>query len=302
MGGCDVFGLGQCSLDYVGRIGEYPPPGIKKEFHDLTIQGGGPVATALAALSRWGFSCRFSGVVGDDVFGPVILRSLEEEGIDTKGVIRRKGYASQFAFIVAESPGGRRTVFWERPGGEPLKPGEVDLKALSGARLFHTDGLFAGAAHYAAEKAKERGIPVVVDGGTLREGMIELARLSDFFIASETFGKQLVGRDDPLEACRRIRGLGPRLAAVTLGEKGYAASFGGKELQRPAYSVEAVDTTGCGDVFHAGFIFGVLRGRSLEESLDLGAWAASRVCLRLGGRAGIPGRGEMEARRQGLSS
>lgn len=302
MEGCDVFGLGQCSLDYIGRIGEFPPPGIKKEFFDLTIQGGGPVATALAALSRWGLSCRFSGVVGDDAFGPVIARSLEEEGIDTKGVVRRKGCASQFAFIAAESPGGRRTIFWERPGGEPLKPEEVDLEALSGARLFHTDGLFVEAALHAAKKAREGNIPVVVDGGTLREGMIEIARLSDFFIASETFGRQLAGRDDPLEACRRIRDLGPRLAAVTLGEKGYAASFGAKEIQRPAYPAAAVDTTGCGDVFHAGFIFGVLRGRSLEESLDLGAWAASRVCLRLGGRAGIPGRGEMETRRRPLPS
>jgi len=70
----DVFGLGQCSLDYIGRLGAYPPPGVKTEFSDLTVQGGGPVATALVALSRWGLRCAFSGVVGDDAFGRVILK------------------------------------------------------------------------------------------------------------------------------------------------------------------------------------------------------------------------------------
>ena len=64
----DVFGLGQCSLDYVGRIPAWPHPDTKCEFHDMVIQGGGPVATALVALSRWGLACRFAGVAGDDPF------------------------------------------------------------------------------------------------------------------------------------------------------------------------------------------------------------------------------------------
>lgn len=292
----DVFGLGQCSLDYIGRLGAYPAAGIKSEFFDLTVQGGGPVATALVALSRWGFSCLFSGLVGDDAFGRLIMASLEEEGIDTEGVVVRRGKASQFAFIAAESPGGRRTVFWRRPTGSPLRKEDVDLAALSASKVFHTDGLFIDAALLAAGKAREGGIPVVVDGGTLREGMIELAGLSDYFIASETFGRELAGGDDPAGACRKLREFGPRLAAVTLGERGYAASFGGTEVRKPAYPVEAVDTTGCGDVFHAGFIFGLLRGQSPERSLDLGAWAASRVAARMGGRRGIPLPEEITAR------
>ena len=67
-----VFGLGQCSLDYIGKVDVYPPPDVKCEFSDMVIQGGGPVATALVALSRWGVSCAFAGVVGDDMFGTMI--------------------------------------------------------------------------------------------------------------------------------------------------------------------------------------------------------------------------------------
>lgn len=67
-----VFGLGQCSLDYVGGIEDYPPPDAKCEFTGMLIQGGGPVATALVALSKWGIGCRFCGVIGDDYFGRMI--------------------------------------------------------------------------------------------------------------------------------------------------------------------------------------------------------------------------------------
>ena len=62
----------------------------------------------------------------------------------------------------------------------------------------------------------------------------------------------------------------------------------GRLIERPAYKVEAVDTTGCGDVFHAGFIYGLLQGWKIEKSLDFAAWAAAMVSLKLGGRAGIP--------------
>ena len=122
--------------------------------------------------------------------------------------------------------------------------------------------------------------------------MLELAALSDVFLASETFAQALAPGADPLDVCRRLAEPGPKVTGVTLGEKGYAALVDGREILRPAYSVEAVDTTGCGDVFHGGYIYGHLKGWKAERSLDFGSWAASRVSLRLGGRAGIPSPGD----------
>jgi sulfofructose kinase len=75
---------------------------------------------------------------------------------------------------------------------------------------------------------------------------------------------------------------------VTLGSKGYVAWVEGRVIQRPAYPVAAVDTTGCGDVFHAGFIYGLIQGWKTEQSLDFAAWSAAMVSLRVGGRSGIP--------------
>ena len=291
-----IFGLGQCSLDYIGIIGEFPQPDSKCEFTGLTVQGGGPVATALVALVRWGMRCTFCGVTGDDSFGKEIRDSLSRENVNTDRIAVRPQRSSQIAFIAAEPENSRRTIFWQRPTGHPLTPREVDTDLIGASAMVHTDGLFIEAAIHAAAAAKRMGIPVSVDAGTLRDGMLELARVSDYFIASESFGRQLIGADDPESACRAIAQLGPRVAGITLGERGYAAYEGGRMIRKPAYKVKTVDTTGCGDVFHGGFIFGVLSGLDTETSLDIGAWAASRVSTMPGGRTGIPPLGELNTR------
>ncbi|MDD5475085.1 MAG: PfkB family carbohydrate kinase [Syntrophales bacterium] len=293
--GIDVFGLGQCSLDNIGTASTYPGPDSKCEISEMIIQGGGPVATALVALTRWGISCFFSGLAGDDSFGRQIEESMRSEGVVTDGLVIRAGSSSQVAFIIAEPENGRRTIFWRRPTGEAVLPEEVDVETLGISRIFHTDGLFVHAALHGARAAKKKGIPVVVDAGTLRDGMLDLARISDFYIASESFSRALVGGDDPQGACRKILELGPALACVTLGAKGYVAHMEDKIIEKPAYPVKAIDTTGCGDVFHAGFIYGLLKNRDPSRCLDMGAWAAARVSTRLGGRTGIPSLSDLRA-------
>ncbi|MBW2567268.1 MAG: sugar kinase [Deltaproteobacteria bacterium] len=272
-----VYGLGQSALDYIGKIDSYPPPDVKCEFSNMVIQG----------------SCAFAGVLGDDPFGDMIRASLEEEGIDTSGARVRKGYESQFAFIAAEPGSGRRTIFWQRPTGPPLNPDEIDLSIIRQAKVVLTDGLFPEAALAACKAAKAAGVEVVVDAGSLKEGMLELARVSDYYLASEAFAEALVGSDKAIEACHKLAEFGPRVAAVTLGAKGYVALTDGRIIERPAYQVEAVDTTGCGDIFHAGFTYGIVQGWDVEKSLDLGAWSAAMVSRKLGGRAGIPTLGEL---------
>lgn len=289
----DVYGLGQCSIDYIGMIDGFPPPDVKCEFSNLAVEGGGPVATALVALSRWGRSCYFAGCCGDDDFGEKIRDSLRKENIDLGGMVVRKESRSQFAFITAEPETAQRTIFWQRPTGAPLSPDDLDYEVIGRAKVMHTDGLFIDAALAAAGRAKKEGVALSVDAGTLREGMLDLAALSDFFIASSSFAAQLT-EGGPVEACRRIAECGPSVAAVTLGERGYVALAGGAVIERPAYAVRAVDTTGCGDVFHAGFLYGVLEGWGTEKCLDFAAWSAARVSLALGGRKAIPALAEIK--------
>jgi len=246
------------------------------------------VATALVALSRWGISCAFAGVIGDDPFGSMIKASLDDEGIDTSGLLKRRGFDSQFAFICAEPGMGRRTIFWQRPTGSPPSPKEINFNMIKQAKVFHTDGLFLEASIAASRAAKKAGVKIVVDAGSISEDMLNLARLSDYFITSETFALELVGDDNPLKACHILSELGPSVVGVTLGSKGYVALTEGRWIKEPAFPVDAVDTTGCGDVFHAGFIFGLIQGWNTVKSLDFAAWSAAMVSREMGGRAGIP--------------
>ena len=131
---------------------------------------------------------------------------------------------------------------------------------------------------------------MVVDAGTLREGTEALLPLAEVYVASESFARAFLGRDDPLAALEAIRARGPRVAAVTLGRRGWVASFGDRVAAGPARKVEVVDTTGCGDVFHAGVVEGLLAGWTLERTFDFAAWAAGATATRLGARAGIPAR------------
>jgi ribokinase len=285
---CDVYGLGQNCWDYIAQLETYPSPDSKSEISSLFLDGGGPVATALVALSGWGLSCSLCGVVGDDSYGEQLLSSLKEEQVNTDDVFIRKNSHSQLAFIITEKTEGSRTIFWRRPTGPDLEPEEPDYKIIRNARMVYTDGLFLEASLAVARVAQEEGIPVVVDAGTLRDGSLRLASYSDYYIVAQPFARSLIGEENPRKACLELQKLGPGVVGVTLGSRGYIILSGNQWIEGSAYSVNTIDTTGCGDVFHAGIAYGVLNKWKLEKTLDFSAWAAAQVSTRLGGRSGIP--------------
>jgi ribokinase len=272
MGAFDVFGLGQCTLDRMGVVSEIPPPDEKREIEAEHEQVGGPIATALLALASWGRRCAVSGVIGDDPEGTAIKGGLG--GIDTSRLLVR--LRSQRAFVAVERGTGRRTIFWRRPTDPPPSPPEITPPE---ARVFLTDGLYAEASVALGRVSKT----VVVDAGTLREGTRALLPLAHVFVASETFARDFAG--DPRAACQRIREAGAKVAGVTLGARGYVASFGDTWIERPAHPANAVDTTGCGDIFHAGLVEGFPSGWPWERCFDFAAWAAARAAEHLGNRA-----------------
>jgi len=292
----DVVALGQCCVDYLVTTAAYPPADVKAECFDLTVQSGGPAATALAALARWGAACALCGVVGDDDYGPVVRAALDAEGVDTSALLVRPGAGTQFAFVVAEPAAARRTIFWRRATGAPPTAAEVPVDLVRRARVFHTDGLYVDGALAACDAARSAGVAVVLDLGTLRDHSLDLVRRSDHCLVSEPFAAALVGapavgpldRSAAAEACRVLADLGPRVTAVTLGARGWVARDDGRPLEGAAHTVAVVDTTGCGDVFHGGYIKGLLEGWPTARSLEFGAWAAASVARFLGGWAGIP--------------
>lgn len=284
MGNFDVFGLGQCTFDRMGVVGQLPPPDEKREIEAEHEQVGGPIATALKALHGWGRRCAIAGVIGDDPEGEAIKGGLG--GMDASRLLVRRGARSQRAFVAVERGTGRRTIYWRRPTGAPPDPLEI---APPEARVFLCDGLYAEASVACARASRM----VVVDAGTFREGTRALLPLAHVFVASEVFARDFAG--DPRAAVRKIREAGAQVAGVTLGARGYVASFGDTWLERPAYPAGAVDTTGCGDIFHAGLVEGLLSGWPWAKCFDFAAWAAARAAERLG-NAAPPREGYPEAR------
>ena len=283
-----VTGLGQCSLDYLSLVDVYPQVDTKKEVLEWHEQGGGPVATALVALSRLGVSCRFYGMTGDDEAGGKIRQSLADEGLDVQGLVKRRESASQLAFIAVEKSTAKRTIFWRRPSGKVLQPDELGKDFLLGSNFLLLDGLMMDASFAAVKKAKEMHVPVMLDAGSARPGILELARLCDYVVASEVFAEGLGWELMPESLLKEYVSLGVTALTVTHGEGGSITVSDDRIIRMPAFTVEAVDTTGAGDVFHAGYIYGLLQEWDLERVVRFASALAAMKCLQMGGRKGIP--------------
>ena len=283
-----VTGIGQCSLDYLALIDSYPEVDTKKEIFEWEEQGGGPVATALVTLSRLGVKGAFHGIIGDDEAGVLIKQSLVDEHVDTRGLIKRANATSQVAFIPVEKNSGKRTIFWKRPTGEELRCDELEDDFLSGCNFLLLDGLMKEVSLYAAKKAKRLKMPVMLDAGRLREGILDIAKVCDYVVASEEFAKE-IGWKDSAEEFREILGkLKLKTVTITLGVRGSLTFVKNKFFHVPAFEVDVVDTTGAGDVFHGGYIYGLLQKWSLTDTVRFASAVAALKCRQMGGRAGIP--------------
>ncbi|MBW2609028.1 MAG: sugar kinase [Deltaproteobacteria bacterium] len=284
-----VVGLGQACVDYLGRIPSYPKEDDKAELMDLHIQCGGPASTALVTLSRLGIPTSFMGSISDDSFGLEILKGLKEEKVDTTFLKITPGYTSQFAFIAITEASGNRNIFWRRGSAPFLKPGDVDLGPFQKADILHLDNLMTDSATEAARQAKDMGIKVVLDGGTMRKGSRELISLVDVLIASEGFAKPLTGLGDSPEASlKALSQFCPGDVIITLGSKGSVGYCNGNMVKQKAFPVKAVDTTGAGDVYHGAYIYGLLQGWDMLECMRFASATSAMKCREIGARKGIP--------------
>ena len=284
----DVVGLGYTATDYLAVVPRLPELDTKLEAGCLSIQGGGPVATALVTVRRLGLRPLYIGKVGDDDFGRFMLGELGKEGVDVTSVVCEKGSASQFAFIMVDATHGHRTIVWTRGTVSRLKRGEADLGALDCCRCLMLDDLETEAGIEAATRARGLGIPVVLDAGSVRQGMEELVPLCDYVVGSSQFGRQYAGSDDPLSAARLVHEKTGRVAVVTAGERGSFCASPQGSFEQKGFEVRAVDTTGAGDVFHGAFAVGILKGWDLPRVLEFSNAVAAMKCTKLGGRPGIP--------------
>jgi len=293
----DVVGLGEISLDLVSRVSSLPAPGGKAHAIETDRLPGGQVASALLGCARLGLRCAYVGSVGDDPAGREALAPLAAAGVDLSGVVVRPGAPSRTAQIWVERTSGERSIVACRDPRLALAPDELPLERIRAARLLHLDATDLAASLAAAAAAREAGIPVVLDADddALADGVEELLQRVDFPVVAATFAETLYGTTRREEALERLLAAGARMAVLTAGLEGALAGDGERVWRAPAFPVAARDTTGAGDAFHAGFIWGLLEGLPADGVLAAAAAAAAINCRAPGAQTGLPERAELEA-------
>ena len=293
LGKVDVVGVGLNATDTILQLSEFPECGSKVEYDSELVMPGGQVATTVVACQSWGLSTRYVGKLGDDDAARLHAREFTRIGVEGQ-LIHVPGATSARSLILVDRR-GERTVLCRRDERVTLRPEELKREWIVNARALHVDGHDTAAATLAAGWARAAGVPVVADLDDIYPGVDALVEKIDYLVASRDFPGRLTGESNLKTALREIQTrYGCVLTAATLGPDGVLAWDGDRFHYAPAYRVPVVDTTGAGDIFHAGFIYGLSQGWALERQLDFSCAAAALNCMHEGARGGIRSVGAIE--------
>lgn len=282
----DLVGVGLNATDTLIPLAAFPERGSKVEYSSPTILPGGQVATTVVACQHWGVRTRYVGKLGDDDAAALHRREFSRTGVEAQ-LVTVPGCASPQSLILVDAA-GERTVLCRRDERLILQPTELKRDWIVNARALHVDGHDTAAATLAARWAREAGISVIADLDEAYPGVEDLLENVDYLIVSRNFPTLITGEPQLEEALRQMRShYGSVLTAATLGEEGVLAWNGNQFLHAAAYRVPVVDTTGAGDIFHAGFIYGLIQGWPLQRQLDFACAAAALNCTATGARGGI---------------
>jgi sugar/nucleoside kinase (ribokinase family) len=287
----DVLGLGCAAVDEILYVPTYPPADGKVEVRQRERHCGGLCATALVAAARLGVRCAYAGTLGDDDGSRFVLDVFRREGVDTRHIARRAGAGPIRSIIVVDETRRTRNIFFQLPqvlGADPKRTAE---ELIQSSRVLLVDRFGLPGMVRAARSARVVGIPVVADFENHRApGLAGLLELADHLIVSNDFARGFTSARTAAAAARKLWRRDRAVVVVTCGAEGCWFYEGGSVKPRhlPAFRVRAVDTTGCGDVFHGAYAAALARGLPLVERLRLASATAALKATQPGGQRGIP--------------
>ena len=283
----DVVGIGENSVDLVYRLPGTVSPNAKLAASAHRVSCGGQVATTLAACGALGLRAAYVGTFGSDDNGIRVREALAAAQVDTSHCLVHD-VPNRHAVIVVDERNGDRTVVWHRHPQLALKVEDIPSSLISGARLLHVDDLDEETSIAAARIALGAGIPVTSDIDRVTDRTLELVALTNAPIFSSHVPSTLTGVADPEGALRKLRTGHAGWLCVTLGTDGAMLLEGNRLHHVPAFAVDAVDTTGAGDVFRAAFIYALLQSHRPVDVLRFAAAAAALSCTREGAMTSVP--------------
>lgn len=288
----DVVGVGRAVYDHSLLVDKHPESNQKTVALDRWHGSGSPVPNALCQLAGWGWRTSLIAGIGDDQEGARIAEELTRTGVNTESLKTRSSSRTPTASIWVEQKTGHRTIVLDRDLA-PLSPNELSSSAISNARCLLLDGWETEAALSAAKIAHDNEVEVVLDAGHVRPKIDELLALSSWIIVPVSFVRDYFENLDLFVVARELLAKGDadtiKGVIITNGAGGCVAIKKDGEAQwHPSYPVKAVDTTGAGDIFHAGFIHGLLREWDLESCVRWAAASAALSITALGSRGNLP--------------
>jgi sugar/nucleoside kinase (ribokinase family) len=290
----DVVGIGENSVDIVYRLPGAVAPNVKLPILSRRTLPGGQVATTLCACARLGLTASYVGVFGSDEHATLIRSVLGSHGVDTSCAPQRDA-ANRHAVILVDEGSGDRCILWQRDAALMLAVNELPRERIRAARVVHVDAVDEEAALAAARLGRDAGADVTTDIDRVTPLTRELLAAATFPILAADVPSVLTGESDPERALRALRARHPGRLCVTLGARGAMLLDADRLHHVPAVPVDAIDTTGAGDVFRGALIYSLLRGDDPETMLRFANAAAAISCTREGAIAGIPTLDEIES-------
>lgn len=284
----DVVGIGAVTWDRFLVVPWHPEPNEKVRAIQTEESAGGMTATALVALRRWGMACRFVGVVGYDEYSDLIVDDLSKERIDIRYLVRDPDADGRRTTVLVDNRNGNRCIISGPHRVPPLTPDQIKPEIFEGARVLHLDSTVDECCLEAAAAAREAGLFVTLDIERLCKRTMHLMRAADIVIVPLHLASECTGQTNAGRAAYALHLQTERAVVVTDGRNGCEYVDKDMAFQQPAFDVPVVDSTGAGDVFHAGYIYGLLAAWEPKRIVRFASWVAACTCKELGSRKGIP--------------
>lgn len=294
----DAVGFGLNAVDHLIVVPEYPAFDTKMRLVQHMQSAGGQTASAMVALRRLGLKTAYAGRFGSDPEGLFGFQTLKDDDVNVEFAEVIEGANNQIAFITIDARSGERTIVWDRDEQLAYKREEAPVDFGPLGRVLHLDAHDPPACVRVAQAARITGTIVSADIDNVYDGLPELLPLIDIMIGSKEFAGRVTGIADARKALVELKSrYGCAITGMTVGGAGAVVYHDGSFLESPGFAAPGGcrDTTGAGDAFHGGFLYGFLTGKDLETSLRFGNAVAAIKCSALGARTALPSKSELDS-------
>ena len=280
--------------DRIYSLDSLPDGGGKYQSNQYLETGGGPAATAAVAIARLGIDVDFIGRVGDDSCGNTLLSELQGWGVNTEFCRQYPNSRSSQSAILVDRHGERIIVNYPSPD---LDTDAQWLEAIDFARydIVLADVRWHEGTLKSFALARAAGVPTLLDADMTPQDITPLVALADHAVFSTPGLKRMTCVDDAGQALKVAASHTDGKVYVTLGGEGSQWIENGELCQQSAFSVNVVDTTGAGDVFHGAMAAALAEKMPAEQAIRFASAVAAMKCTQPGGRAGIPNRAQTES-------